>query len=364
MTSSKHRSDQLIERLTLGNAYERYEAASRLAEFSRESVVMALSKTLTSDQRWEVRQAAAVSLGKICSSAAYEVLLQALDDRSRYVRTSAVSSLGQLGDRRAIPVLCALLKKSAREDSWAIVNALMAIARGGSRYRNNTLDERLLDDRDVCECLIEIPHDLLDWHIVHEIGYFSLPQAEAALIDLLDPNRPDLCDAAMYGIWRVKSKNGLKAMVEIVNCDVDRLRESAIRWIKQLDVQLLAPHVPKLLHDQNTNVRALGAELVADLELHEFEPRLIELLSDSDTSVRIRSTWSLKQLKCVAAAESLCRLLEDDDEFVRRWAADALATFGDARFNYALEQYVAKERGHIEQSVSVYLGKKGTHKQR
>ncbi|RQR63135.1 HEAT repeat domain-containing protein [Burkholderia sp. Bp9002] len=61
------------------------------------------------DSAWQVREAAATTLGKLRAGAAAHALVRALDDPYWQVRLRATRALGQLGDAAAAPAVTALL---------------------------------------------------------------------------------------------------------------------------------------------------------------------------------------------------------------------------------------------------------------
>jgi HEAT repeat protein len=72
-----------------------------------------------------VRQAAAVSLGKLGAAEAIEPLLRAIRDESELVRKGVVNALGMVGDKRALPEL----KRVAAEDTEAVAGRAREVMR-------------------------------------------------------------------------------------------------------------------------------------------------------------------------------------------------------------------------------------------
>jgi HEAT repeat protein len=98
------------------------------SEFVRKETAYALGKTrsklatdslillLQKDKSDEVRGASAFALGLIADEKAFDSLVQALDKKNAFIQRSAARSLGQIGDKRAIPFLEKIVNNAKRYD--------------------------------------------------------------------------------------------------------------------------------------------------------------------------------------------------------------------------------------------------------
>jgi HEAT repeat protein len=117
----------LLRRLRKRSASDRAAAAWLLGFVASEVSPEPLLRCLK-DKSTEVRSAAAAALSSFPGqSGVLERLAEvALNDEDRGVRRSAISSLGWLGDRGAIPTLLSIIQDPAQEDSE---DARMALKR-------------------------------------------------------------------------------------------------------------------------------------------------------------------------------------------------------------------------------------------
>jgi HEAT repeat protein len=98
------------------------------SEYVREETAYALGKThsklatdslillLQKDKSDEVRGACAFALGLIADEKAFDILVKSLKEKNLFIQRSSARSLGQIGDKRAIPYLEKILQDSKRHD--------------------------------------------------------------------------------------------------------------------------------------------------------------------------------------------------------------------------------------------------------
>lgn len=86
-----------------------------------------LIRALQYRKDWEVRWAAAMTLGEIREPEAVESLIQGLDDEHGWVRWGAVWALGEIGDSRAIGPLTEVLNDTnldVQEEAHRVLDRL------------------------------------------------------------------------------------------------------------------------------------------------------------------------------------------------------------------------------------------------
>ena len=128
----------LLAMLDSANCEERAHAAWGLGFTAEHVPVEPLLRALRHDPDPRTRGCAAGSLPSFPSARrVYEALVEALTDTDEYVRVDAISSLGYLGDPRAIEVLRSLASTASPSECRMIDHALKTLARpatnGGSR---------------------------------------------------------------------------------------------------------------------------------------------------------------------------------------------------------------------------------------
>jgi len=115
----------LVRALASGDAEVR-EWASGCLDVRADGIVPYLCASLDEDVA-DLRQAAAVALGKLAAPDAVEPLTRRLQDPDEHVRAAAAEALGEIGDRRAVGPLTAALE--AEEKSWVRSRIELALRR-------------------------------------------------------------------------------------------------------------------------------------------------------------------------------------------------------------------------------------------
>jgi HEAT repeat protein len=129
------------------------------------------------------RLEAARRLGESRDPNALEPLAKALEDSNKWVRWAALEALGELGDRRAVPVILQFLKK--REPyGW------------GRRVAANAL------------------------------GNINDPAAVEALIDMLKEDDPYVRRNAAYALGKLKDERAILPLIELLKDSNEWLRKS------------------------------------------------------------------------------------------------------------------------------------------
>ncbi|GAG30218.1 unnamed protein product, partial [marine sediment metagenome] len=95
--------------------YARLDAASSLGKIGDARAVEPLIQSLN-DSNERFRGQAAVALGELKDNRAVEPLIKALKDKDKSVRKAAAQSLGFIGDKRATDILVQIAKKDNAHD--------------------------------------------------------------------------------------------------------------------------------------------------------------------------------------------------------------------------------------------------------
>jgi len=214
-----------------------------------------------------VRERAAVSLGNIGDKLAVPALIEALDDSEDGVRREATKALGFIKDARAVPSLL-----EALSDRDANVRMYAAYALGE------------IKDAKAASALLKALNDP-EWYV--------RDQAAWALREIRDP----------------KIADSLVAALTEDNADVTQ-----IFWL-------------------------LGC-----LEDARICDRLATLLKNPDARTRMRAVHGLSTLDGANVIDPLISTLKDKDPGVRCCAVRALLKTGDKRVKKPLEELVAREQ--------------------
>ena len=321
---------------------------------------------LLGDADAEVRAQAAKVAGETQAKSQYETLVELLRDESPRVRYFAAVSLGQIGQRDAIPALLKALDENANADAVLRHGYVMGLV--GSAGSEEALAEaighdsaaarlgvvlalrrlksdkvaQLLNDSDPL-VVVEAARAIHDEPI--EV---ALPQL-AALI-----NRPTTDDALLRRVLNANFRLGTPEAAAAVaayaaNADApETLRIEALQmlgnWAKpsprdrvlgmwrpladrptEIAVSAMKPVLPGLFTGSQ-KVRAEAAKVAADLGIQEVGPALLSLTQDSSMPGKVRgeALVALVSLKDAKAEGAVAAGLKDGDSYVRAAARTAL----------------------------------------
>lgn len=213
-----------------------------------------------------VRERAAISLGNIGDKLAVPALIEALDDSESDVRREAAKALGFIKDARAVP---SLIESLSDRDTNVRLYAAYALGE--------------IKDAEAAPALLKALNDT-EWCV--------RDQAAWALREIRDP----------------KIANSLVAALTEDNADVTQ-----ILW------------------------------LLGNLEEAQICDRLTVLLKNADAQTRMRAVHALSTLGGANVIDPLISTLKDEDPDVRCCAVRALLETGDKRVKKPLEELVAQE---------------------
>lgn len=323
------------------------------------------------------RRNAVLRLGAWRATEAYPEVVAALQDRDRTVRELAMWSLGRLGDRRAVPLLCQAIEEALPGDASAF--PLFAV-----RSLKSLQDPRAMP---TLRRIVRLTHDVgLREDAVHAMGGISLEEARPFLLRLvrLDPDE-NVRAAAASCLARLADPQTLPAFVDAARAEHPELRAAVARALRAFGGSA-RPTLEALAADEDEEVREAarvalrnlteaprpgfgeplppepdldGLELVAvDLEganAEDFQPiehgplylgipwepdQVKEWLGHPQSEVRSNACLLLGNMPAVPgpAREELLQALHDPDSGVRWSAAKALGKLRHpASLEYLLE---------------------------
>lgn len=289
----------------------RVAAAKALAQLGRRAV-QPLIEALDGSDWFEVRTAAAESLGRLGHARAVEPLLRALDRSQHFfVREAAANSLGQLADPRAFePLIEALRGKDAEvrraaaralghlRDQRAVKPLIQALGDGQPNCRRNAADS-----------LEQLGYPKwAQWVTGNEIDFYRLGASKDR--EALEP----LISALEY-----RDRNDYQSPMT---------RHAAAESLGNLgDLRAVDPLL-RALGDYGS-VALAAAKSLAQLGDPRGVNRLVQALGDRrDASVREKGARALGELREPRAFKPLIQALGDGEGDVRKTAAYALARLG------------------------------------
>jgi HEAT repeat protein len=329
-------------------------------------------------EQLEIRQQAAIGLGRLGDARACEVLCKELKDRTE-LAPSAAWALGQLGQPESVPVLLEALNGNCGDSACQVALALGAIgavsavdplihvldndAHPAQPEAVTALGEmgdpaaipalaRKLNHpkfrRDVISALgkigthqsVEILQDCLDqteskddYQIVSELITIGTPEALQSLISKLGEQNQELRASVASALGNVENPQAIAALAQYSEDENPRVRQSAIEALLQLNSQKGQEAVLSALFDPE--LQSWAGERVGMLNCPEVVCCLINFLKDKKIATEIRhlAVRNLGIIRDPQAIEPLIAVLQDqsDDPEVRWQASHSLSRFNTAR---------------------------------
>jgi len=251
------------------------------------------------------------TLGKIGDSRAIEPLISVLKDKDSYVRVDAAQALGDIGDSRVVEPLIAALKDEEGEFEWGVIEALGDI---GDSRAVEPLATALKDD----------------FHVVREVAAQALGrigdyQAVESLIALLKDEEKDVRKSAIEALIKISEAGDPRAVEPLIIALNDRdffVRTEAARALGRIgDPRAVEPLIIAL-NDKELVVRINAAIALGKIsDPHAVEP-LVSLRKDSSvrkfaTQALIKISEALIEMGDSQAIESFVAILKDDESEVR-----------------------------------------------
>ncbi len=303
----------LIETLDDASPVVRVAAVSSLGSLGDPKAIAALAKALREDTDARVREAAAHSLGEIDDNRAVPALLDALKtERVANVRVKIIEALGEIDDPSAAPGVVAALKDASVAVRRAAVEAVGE-----------------LNDRSAVPALLTMLHDSdaeVRRQVAQALGQLEEAAAIDGLIGLARDGDVEVRRHAVQALSQFEDQRSLPALLTALKDSDADVRQHAADAIGNLHDELKAVPRPLIdaLSDPDAEVRHNAAHAVGNIGDPVAVPALKKLTSDTDTEVRQAAAEALSEIGGVEALQALMGLLKDTDPEIRKIAAEAL----------------------------------------
>jgi len=255
-----------------------------------------------------LRAESAQSLGAIRHQPSWRILVRALDDPSRDVRSVVARALAAIGEPESLPALVKCVE--------AAVLAAPAAA---------TLSLR---------------------HIKAALATFPL-ESVGALRDVLVHPHPRV---------RYLATDIVRLMVEREAA----AKDDAVLKREVFPLELADLFITELAVDANPDVRARAAQVIARLDDRRSLPLLRGLLDDGQWFVRLCTTRALASPKYRGLAQPIAERLTDPNWRVREAATRTLLGFGTLGMDYLLDHFLNSHDLYSREQIAEELGRAGT----
>lgn len=293
-TAPRSRADRLIS------------FASRLRD---EDVASAIAERLENPELEDSVTRALLRQG----TAAVNPLISKLGSTDPWVRTTAASILGELGDERAVPELLSVMDSDAEVASAAA----LALGRIGGEAFIHLL--RIVEDGEG------------DKRVAAAKGltFLSDPSAESRLMKLLNDQDPSIRCAIVEAIGNIASVRSGEILVACCDDPDENVRKAAVKCLASAGRQAAEERLIFSLRHDTPPVRTAAAVSLGELRTEAGRDALLEALGDSDSWTRYFAVRSLARYRDASVASHIERIAKSDPaEHVRMAAKDVLDELG------------------------------------
>jgi HEAT repeat protein len=128
---------------------------------------------------------------------------------------------------------------------------------------------------------------------------------------------------------------------------------------KTFEPELAEIFLGRLCSDENLDVRARAAGVIAHMDDRRATPALLELLKDAQWPVRLHAVRALSQPRYVREAAAIARRLTDSHWMVREAAVGTLLTFGQDGLDHLLETFLTGHDRYCQEQIAEAIHRAG-----
>lgn len=232
------------------SAFARYKIVETLADVNEDSA-LELLKLALQDPDQHLRNVAFQSLVRK-GSAALPVLAEALKSGDEYKKEFAAGALGQIGDRRAVPML-----KSAVKDPSERVRFWVSFSL--AKFGEVEAEEGL---REASQQQEELLNRLRAAASLYRLGHESFGERLREALTSPDQSRRR---AAIFAISNVRDRSMIPFLYEALESLDDTIRAEAVLALKAIATEGDIPILRRMLSDTSTFVRVNAAKILVEL---------------------------------------------------------------------------------------------------
>lgn len=340
-------AESLASKLGSADPIERARAVERLGRLGDTSAAATLINALA-DADPGVRVEAARSLGLLRERRAVEPLIAAAQSKDAMLKATAINALGQIGD----PAAAESLFSAARdEDSGVRDAALDSLALLGISVERLRLDAasanpqaRLaavgtlsrLADRKAVPVIVALMKDT-EWRVRAEsaraLGEFADKQAIDSLITALNDLSIEVRIQSALALGRIKDSRAVAALTSSMNDRDARVSLAAAESLARMQNQQSLRVLTSLLASQDFQSRARAAQVLARVSAEGLPDDVLSALAssigDRDTVVRFYAAEALIA-SGAKAIPALMKIVASERESDRERATKLISRMGAA----------------------------------
>lgn len=334
----------LIFALGYDTAHLKSETMSILSAILPDNRVKKISGGIEEESA-NLKLGAITALGEIRDKRAIPSLISALKGKDKNQRHKASMALGKIGEP-ALPDLVKLLKNPDIEIKCLAIETLgqikteksaEAVAEYLGYYEENITEsasEALVNiGKPAKNVLINILriYEGSDIRIraIRIMGKIREPAFIEPLKETLGESNPDMVIEAATVLSQMNDRRAALALIEAISFNDIFIRKIVFKVIKENYNPQILTELQKRYREGNVKTRMFVVEILKEFYDPHSADFLISTLMDKKDSIREKAAWALGERVEVKAVKPLISLLKDKKPGVRRETALALEKIGD-----------------------------------
>ncbi|HYL97821.1 MAG TPA: HEAT repeat domain-containing protein [Blastocatellia bacterium] len=324
---------QLAELFRSGKFIERERTGRVLGRIGRPSISPMSDIIQDRTNTPELRAAAAAVLGIVGDPQGIEPLVSLLGDQRYFVREQAAIALGRIG----APAIDQLVKLSHASGPATRESAVEALGDACAEIRHE-IEQRGQakpgDEALIARCVETIQHALTD------------PNASIKL-------------AAVRAMGSTGSKDAVEPLMAILRDDQSTVRSEAAVALGKLGQPALKP-LTAALSDAAPLTRKLAAQALGDVQSKEAVPQLIQLVRSDVSGARGEAIEALGKIGDPQAVDAIIAAMQGASSSVKLQAIQALALLRGPRVEGVFIRTLGDQDEQVRQAAAAGLADVGT----
>ncbi len=336
--------DHFSRKLRDGSVDERARAALVLGRIGTpEWATVPLLGALDRSRPWQVRRTAAWALGQLADRRAIPILVETLKDEREEVASEAALALSAIGELAAPSLISSLSSDQPSVRQMAVkalgnmgdlaMGPLLDIAQDEQQPDHTVRGAAealglLGDQRAVAPlvALLRIRNGRLAASAARALAAIGEPAVQPLISSLPTRSAELALRGAIVDALVDIGEPSIGPLIQSLDSPSSPVRNAAVEALTRIGPTAIAALVAAL-RTENWDLRRRIAQILGQIGEPSLVGPLIQLLRDDDAGVRVRAAQILGQIGQEHAVEPLIDSMQHDpDEFVRRTAIKALAS--------------------------------------
>jgi len=240
-----------------------------------------------------------------------EFLIEQLDAQEIETRQTAISALGRIGDKRAVPALTRLLT----EDDEELL--LISVAHALTTIGDASAYKALLNQ-------LGHPNPAVRQSVIAALNAINHPDMAQRTVALLNDINPLVRESAAKIVGYIGYPNGFEALLTCCHDTDEAVRQAAIESLPYFEDKRILPTLTETLQKDSPKIRAAAARalgVIDDERVVNVIAILQRALNDSDPWTRYFAARSLGEIDATQSWQALAKMAQTDTAHQVRFAA-------------------------------------------